>query len=79
MYLYMPYFLSSAIKSRFERLKIRIKKSDLKQHKATAVADQLDSSYFLETLRNFLTIGYRSFRFFKHAKQPGFSMVHGLF
>ena len=66
MYVYMPYFLSSAIKSRFERLKIRIKKSDLKPH--NAVDDQLDPSCFLETLRNFLAIGYRSFRFFKYAK-----------
>ena len=62
----MPYFLSSAIKSRFERLKISIKKPDLKLH--NAVDDQVYHSCFLETLRNFLTIGYRSFRFFKHAK-----------
>ena len=66
MYVYMPYFLSSAIKSRFERLKISIKKPDLKLH--NAVDDQLDPSCFLETLGNFLAIGYRSFRFFKYAK-----------
>lgn len=66
MYLYMPYFLSSAIKSRFERLKISIK--NLISNSITPLMISSIHPVFLETLRNFLAIGYRRFRFFKHAK-----------
>ena len=66
MYLYMPYFLSSAIKSRFERLKISIK--NLISNSITPLMISSIHPVFLETFRNFLTIGYRSFRFFKHPK-----------